>query len=437
MTGEPAPETPFRLPDPEDVLARVAGALGDLVGAAQRVVLGRPGLIALLAVCVVLVLGPTRRVALRVSRAVLARWRWRRAMDGVRIAAFGGGRARVRRVRSVPAGESLVVRVPRGGRVADLDDAKDRIAAVLGAREVRVIQEPGNAGRATVLVVRRDPLAHGAPLRWPKVDAAQLSLWDPIPVGVDEDGADVAVLLPERNVLLGGEPGAGKSGGLAIFVATAALDPAVRLWLLDGKIVELAGWAGCAERSVGVDVSEAIEVLSRLRDEMEERYRTLLTARRRKVGREDGLPLHVVVCDELAHYLHAGDRKQRSEFADVLRDLVSRGRAAGIVVLAATQKPSADVIPTALRDLFGFRWAFRCSTPQASDTILGSGWASAGYSASTIDSACRGVGFLLHEGGRPRRLRAYYLHDRDVAAIAGRAEAARATNAGEFQVAGR
>ena len=437
MTGEPASETPFRLPDPEEVLARIASALGDLVGAAQRVVFGRPGLIALLAVCVVLVLGPTRRIALRVSQAVLARWRWRRAMGGVRIATFGGGRASVRRVRPVPAGESLVVKVPRGGRVADLDDAKDRIAAVLGAREVRVTQDSGNAGRATVLIVRRDPLAHVGPLRWPKVDAARLSLWNPIPVGVDEDGACVAVLLPERNVLLGGEPGSGKSAGLSIFVATAALDPAVRLWLLDGKIVELAGWAGCAERSVGVDVGEAIEVLGRLRDEMEERYRTLLTARRRKVGQEDQLPLHVVVCDELAHYLGAGDRKQRSEFADVLRDLVSRGRAAGIVVLAATQKPSADVIPTSLRDLFGFRWAFRCSTPQASDTILGSGWAAAGYSASTIDSGCRGVGFLLHEGGRPRRLRAYYLDDDDLAAIAGRAETARAAAAAELQATGR
>jgi DNA segregation ATPase FtsK/SpoIIIE, S-DNA-T family len=144
------------------------------------------------------------------------------------------------------------------------------------------------------------------------------------------------------------------------------------------------------------------------------------------VAQGDGLALHVVVIDELAHYLTASDRKERSEFADLLRDLVSRGRAAGIIVLAATQKPSADVVPTSIRDLFGFRWAMRCSTPQASDTILGSGWASAGYSAADIDPATRGVGYLLHEGGIPQRIRSYYLDDSDLASLSKRAEQVRA-----------
>ena len=94
-------------------------------------------------------------------------------------------------------------------------------------------------------------------------------------------------------------------------------------------------------------------------------------------------------------------------------------------MLAATQKPSADVIPTSIRDLFGFRWAMRCSTPQASDTILGSGWASAGYSAADVDPASRGVGYLLHEGGIPQRLRSYYLDDSSLASISAQAEALR------------
>jgi S-DNA-T family DNA segregation ATPase FtsK/SpoIIIE len=143
------------------------------------------------------------------------------------------------------------------------------------------------------------------------------------------------------------------------------------------------------------------------------------------VARLDGLPLHVVVCDELAFYLTLSERKQRIAFADVMRDLVSRGRAAGIIVCAATQKPAHEVIPTALRDLFGFRWAFRCLTPQASDTILGSGWASLGYAASSIDAADRGVGLLLAEGGLPVRLRACWLDDDQLAVLAARAEALR------------
>jgi len=142
-----------------------------------------------------------------------------------------------------------------------------------------------------------------------------------------------------------------------------------------------------------------------------------------KVPREDGLPLHLVVCDELVFYLTLPDKKLRQEFAELLRDLVARGRAAGVIVVAATQKPGADVVPSALRDLFGFRLALRCNTPQASDTILGQGWASAGADASQIPGGQRGVGLLLAEDDRPIRLKGFYLTDEDVQAIAERAAA--------------
>jgi len=293
-------------------------------------------------------------------------------------------------------------------------------------REVRVVRDPANAQYATVTVVRRDPLAEAGAIGWPYRDAARLSLWNPIPVGVDEDGQWVYVVLPERNVLLGVEPGSGKSVASSLLVAAAALDPEVRLTLFDGKRVELACWAGCAERVVGPDIDQAVEALRDLQADLGTRLLTLLANRRRKVARDDGMPLHVVVVDELAFYCNAPDRKQAAEFAGLLRDLVARGRAAGIIVLAATQKPSSDVIPTSLRDLFGFRWALRCLTPQASDTVLGAGWATLGYSAATIDAAARGVGFLLHEGGRPVRLRACHLDDEELVAVATRAEALRA-----------
>jgi DNA segregation ATPase FtsK/SpoIIIE, S-DNA-T family len=86
------------------------------------------------------------------------------------------------------------------------------------------------------------------------------------------------------------------------------------------------------------------------------------------------------------------------------------------------------VVPTFLRDLFGFRWALRCSTPEASDTILGRGWASQGYSAAQVDPTARGVGLLLQEGGVPVRLRSCYLDDLDLAELARRAELLRSTS---------
>jgi FtsK/SpoIIIE family len=323
------------------------------------------------------------------------------------------------------AGEQLRVRVPAGGQVPDLEAEAERLAAFLAVREVRVTREPDSARHARVVVLRRDPLADPLPIPWPLATAGELSLWAPIPVGLDEDGSEVAVSLPERNLLLGGEPGAGKSNVLQLLVAVGALNPAVKLTLLDPKLVELAGWQGSAARLVGPNVNDAIDVLKQLVAEVDDRYLTLLANRARKVAEGDGLPLHLVAIEELAFYTNGPDRKAATAFSTLLRDFVARGRAAGMVTVATTQKPSADVVPTYLRDLFGFRWALRCSTPDASDTILGRGWASQGYSAAAIDPATRGVGWLLQEGGIPTRLRACWLDDLDLAELARRAEQAR------------
>ena len=330
----------------------------------------------------------------------------------------------------VAAGELLRVKIPAGSTTSALAEAAEQVAVVLDVREVRVTRDRQHAALAEVAVIRRDPLSGGEPLSWPWRAAAACSLWQPVPVGVDEHGGWVTLSLVERNLLLGGEPGAGKSAVLALLLAVAALDPTAVIYLFDGKLVELACWAGCAKRTVGLDVAEAVSVLRELHQELDRRLLVLLANRRRKLAPGLGLPLLVVAVDELAFYVAGPDRKLSTEFAGLLRDLVARGRAAGIVVLAATQKPSSDVIPTSLRDLFGFRWALRCLTPQASDTVLGAGWAGLGCSAASIDAADRGVGLLLAEGGRPVRLRACWLDDPALLELAGRAEALRAGRRG-------
>jgi hypothetical protein len=389
--------------------ARSAGLFWPAVGATVVIAIA-------LAAC-----GPTREAVIRVAHGQSVRRSWARAIRVAAIPTYAGRVPTVAHVRRVPAGDLLDVRVPIGGTADDLDVSAELLAVALRLRDVSVSRDPNNAARAKVTLVRRDPLAGSAPV-WPNADAEALSLWEPIPVGIDERGQQVRLSLSERNVLLGGEPGAGKSVALSMLVATAALDPAVHLHLFDGKLVELATWRSCADHNVGTSTNHANEVLRALQVEMDDRYLALLANRARKVAPEAGFPLHVLVIDELAHYLLAPDRKERTEFAELLRDLVARGRAAGLIVVASTQKPSHDVIPTALRDLFGFRWALRCSTPQASDTVLGAGWASSGYCAADIDSAQRGVGYLLHEGGRPIRCRSHHLDDETLSALATRAD---------------
>jgi FtsK/SpoIIIE family len=376
---------------------------------------------------VVALLGWTREPLARSLARSHIRRRWGLACRHADLASRNDRVPWVMRCVLTSAGEQLRVRLPAGAQVPDLENASERLAAFLAVREVRVVRDPANARYARVVVLRRDPLADPAPTPWPLVNVGRCSLWEPIPVGVDEDGFEVTVTLPERNLLLGGEPGAGKSNVLQLLVAVGALDPSVRLTLFDPKLVELAVWQGASARLVGPNVEEAIAVLKQLISELDDRYLTLLANRARKVTPGDGLPLHLVGIEELAFYTNGPDRKAAQAFSTLLRDFVARGRAAGMVTVATTQKPSADVVPTFLRDLFGFRWALRCSTPEASDTILGRGWASQGHSAAQIDPTARGVGLLLQEGGVPVRLRACYLDDLDLADLARRAEVLRGT----------
>jgi len=252
-----------------------------------------------------------------------------------------------------------------------------------------------------------------------KSECGSLSIWQPVQLGIDERGAPVRVGLGERNLLAAGEPGAGKSVGLNLIVAHAAISLDCRLILVDGKRVELGLWRRCADAFIGLSITDAINLLKKLQAAMDTRYDKLLDTGRRKITPQCGQPVVLVVFDELAYFsATVGEAKQQKEFITLIRDLVARGRAAGIIVVAATQRPSADIIPTSLRDLFGYRWAFRCTTDASSDVILGHGWANQGYSAADIDPTARGVGWLIAEGGTPRRMKAAYLSDDQAARIA-------------------
>ncbi len=152
---------------------------------------------------------------------------------------------------------------------------------------------------------------------------------------------------------------------------------------------------------------------------MDNRYAWLTAHRRREIRPGDGISVIVIVFDEIALFSTVlGIKAQQEEFITLFRDLVARGRAAAMPVIAATQRPSVDIIPKSLRDLFGYRAAFRCTSTGSSDIILGDGWSHAGFSATDISPLNPGEGFLIAEGGIPRRVKVAYLSDADINALA-------------------
>jgi S-DNA-T family DNA segregation ATPase FtsK/SpoIIIE len=250
-----------------------------------------------------------------------------------------------------------------------------------------------------------------------------LSAFDPFHVGMDELGCHVLVDFNDRpGMVVGGEPGSGKSSIVNLITAHGALSADCKLILIDGKLVELWPWRDCAEVFVGPSLADATAAFESMQQVINDRLRVLTRAGRRKVIKADGLDAWLIVIDEFALFSATmGTKAEREKFSALVRDVVARGRACAVWVILATQRPSHTIVDPALRDLFGYRCAFRCTTDASSDIVLGHGWASKGYNASLIDPEARGVAWLLAEDGLPRRIKAAYLDDGQVAALARRA----------------
>lgn len=270
----------------------------------------------------------------------------------------------------------------------------------------------------------------GGPITSPLVTRTEpVDIWkDKVFAGRDPRGRPVEFSLVERSYLVGGEPGGGKSVACNNILAFAALDPNVRLWLADGKGgFDLADFEPVAEEVLAApEHDDIMDMIEALQEEMSRRYAKLRKTGNRKVTKEVArkldMPPILFHVDEIQKFsLGDGDTKKGRAFVTGIADLVGRGRAAGIITGAVTQRPAADVVPSRLRDILSIRWALRCTTPEASDTVLGSGNAARGFSAAMFTAEQRGAGLLLAEGADPIQERTAFITDAEVAGIARRA----------------
>ena len=73
------------------------------------------------------------------------------------------------------------------------------------------------------------------PGRTPLLDCKRRSIWQPAPFGLDERGRQVTLLLLWISILIGAQPRKGKTFTGRLLALYAALDPSVRLSVVDGK----------------------------------------------------------------------------------------------------------------------------------------------------------------------------------------------------------
>jgi S-DNA-T family DNA segregation ATPase FtsK/SpoIIIE len=355
------------------------------------------------------------------SRGLTVR-QMRTALTGVRFENVHGKLPKIRRVRSTPVGERLVLHCRPGQSAELLDTRAEELRAAMRARDVRITRDPDRSDRVITDIIRRDPLAATANIEWEGTTADQLSMWDAVHFGTDENGETVRQSLVERSLFLAGEPGSGKSAGMQVVTCHAAKSPDAEILAIDPNRVQFSPWTDRALAVAYDDMDDAIDVLDMVREEGARRLELLekLPGVHRKLTREiaegEGIPLWVLLIDELAYHTSVVG-SPNGEFAKKARDVVARFRAAGIIPVFATQRPTSDVVPTSLRDLFSMRTAFRTTTLASSDVILGESWARRGYSATDIDLNNRGVSWLLAEGSIPRRIKWAWIPDSQIAEL--------------------
>lgn len=216
----------------------------------------------------------------------------------------------------------------------------------------------------------------------------------PISLGVDFLGVKSIIdLVDQPHILLAGQTGSGKSVFLANIIATLALCKDVsqlEFSFIDTKRLDLPLFKGLPQvMDIAKTIEEAHATFKSILGITRVRYKQLELAGVRSIKEwnkkfpDNPYQYHVIVIDELADLLTLDDdfigkySKKERELLDLksisesLRQLVQISRAAGIHVIAGTQRPSAKILSGDIKNNFPCRIGMKMPTRFDSETILG------------------------------------------------------------------
>ena len=200
----------------------------------------------------------------------------------------------------------------------------------------------------------------------------------PVAMGKGTGGENIALdLATMPHLLIAGATGSGKSVALNAIVAGLLMEksPAeMRLLLVDPKRVELTPYNGIPHLlcPVIVEVDEVVGMLKGVINEMMNRYRRMEEIGVRNIEaynkrmRDDKMPFLMVVVDELADLMMTA----AFDVEQSLCRLAQLGRATGIHLILATQRPSVDVVTGLIKANFPSRVSFGVTSHIDSRTIL-------------------------------------------------------------------
>ena len=196
--------------------------------------------------------------------------------------------------------------------------------------------------------------------------------------GVDTENNPVIIDIKKApHILIAGTTGSGKSvllNSMIISLLYKATPADCQLLLIDPKKVELSAYKSLPHLSAPIctDAAEAVEVLKSVCDTMDSRYNMLQAAGYKSL--EDSpemFPRLYVVIDELAD-LMLTSRKAAETY--IIR-IAQLGRAAGVHLIIATQRPTTNIITGLIKANIPTKIALSVSNISDSITILNHGGA--------------------------------------------------------------
>ena len=194
-----------------------------------------------------------------------------------------------------------------------------------------------------------------------------------IPIGVNMLGETVHLDIREApHVLIAGSTGSGKSVCMTNMIENVLSIPNSQVHLIDPKMVELSPFASRAS-SYNDTIEGTRARLAMAISEMESRYKTLQSKQVRKIEDlgEGEMQYMFIFIDEFADLIiQAKQMMEGSEIETMIVRLAQKGRAAGIHIVMATQRPSVNVVSALIKANFPTRLAFRTASVMDSMVII-------------------------------------------------------------------
>jgi ABC-type phosphate/phosphonate transport system ATPase subunit len=203
-----------------------------------------------------------------------------------------------------------------------------------------------------------------------------------VPLGATIEGKTYWLDLADTNsphILIGGTTGSGKSVLLQSLVqGLQAANPnvAMEFTLIDPKMVTFTQFPLNEYDKLITDTAESLKQLEELDRKMNARYSLFEPEGIQNIteynesNSAEKLPHHFIIIDEFADFTAGSNKKDKDTFNKIVRLIAAKGRAAGIHLILATQRPDTTVINAQIRNNLPLKIALKVNKSTESKLLL-------------------------------------------------------------------